>query len=154
MSIILGDSKWSWISMATMYENLCGNGVGGVELTFVWHFISVHLIFFIPLHVDLTILKIARLWSVKEMSTLSRVATYIFVHSCHTYLQSFWINQYVQSWAINFSRPCHSLTQSKKLHCKTVVNIITYHHAIFSPFSTLRWHGHNQAGTFFKFVTI
>jgi hypothetical protein len=32
--------------MATMYENLCGNCVGGVELTFVWHFISVHLIFF------------------------------------------------------------------------------------------------------------
>jgi hypothetical protein len=35
--------------MATMYENLCGNCVGGVQsvqLTFVWHFISVHLIFF------------------------------------------------------------------------------------------------------------
>jgi hypothetical protein len=43
----------------------------GVELTFVWHFISVHLIFFIPVHVDLTIFKIARLWTVKEMSTLS-----------------------------------------------------------------------------------
>jgi hypothetical protein len=24
----------TWISMATMYENLCGNYVGGVELTF------------------------------------------------------------------------------------------------------------------------
>jgi hypothetical protein len=45
---ILGDSKWLWISMATMFENLCGNCLGGVELTFISHFISVHLIFFIP----------------------------------------------------------------------------------------------------------
>jgi hypothetical protein len=29
-----------------MYEHLCGNYVGGVELTFVSHFISVHLFFF------------------------------------------------------------------------------------------------------------
>jgi hypothetical protein len=27
---ILGDSKWLWVSMATMYENVCGNCVGGV----------------------------------------------------------------------------------------------------------------------------
>jgi hypothetical protein len=32
---ILGDSKWLWISMATTYENVCGNCVGRVELTFV-----------------------------------------------------------------------------------------------------------------------
>jgi hypothetical protein len=32
--------------MATMYENLCGSCVGRIELTFVWHFNSVHLIFF------------------------------------------------------------------------------------------------------------
>jgi hypothetical protein len=37
---------------------------------------------------------------------------------------------YVQSRAINFGRQGHSLTQSKMLHCKTVVNIITYHHAV------------------------
>jgi hypothetical protein len=38
---ILGDSKWLWPSMATMYENLCGNCVDEVELSFVWHFISI-----------------------------------------------------------------------------------------------------------------
>jgi hypothetical protein len=32
--------------------------------------------------------------------------------------------------AINFARQGHSLTQSKMLHCKTVVNIITYHHVV------------------------
>jgi hypothetical protein len=37
--IVLGDSKWSWISMRTMYENLCGNCVGRIELTFFWQFI-------------------------------------------------------------------------------------------------------------------
>jgi hypothetical protein len=67
----IGWLKMMWISMATMYENLCGNCVGRVELTFVWHFISVHLIIFIPLHIGLTIFKIARLWTVKEMSTVS-----------------------------------------------------------------------------------
>jgi hypothetical protein len=74
---LVGDSKWLWISLATMYENVCDNCVGGIELTFVWHFISVHLIFFISLHIDLTMFKIARLWSVKEMSALS------YPHSCH-----------------------------------------------------------------------
>jgi hypothetical protein len=44
--------------MATMYENLCGNIVGVVELTFVRHFISVHFIFFIPLHIYLTVFKL------------------------------------------------------------------------------------------------
>jgi hypothetical protein len=33
--VLLGDSKWLWINMATMYANLCGNCVGGVELIFV-----------------------------------------------------------------------------------------------------------------------
>jgi hypothetical protein len=37
----------------------------------------------------------------------------------------------VQSRAINFGRQGHSLTQSKMLHCKTVVNIITYHHVVW-----------------------
>jgi hypothetical protein len=32
--------------------------------------------------------------------------------------------------AINFGRQGHSLTQSKMLHCKTVVNIITYRHIV------------------------
>jgi hypothetical protein len=36
----------------------------------------------------------------------------------------------VQSRAINFDRQCHSLTQWKMLHCKTVVNILTYHHVV------------------------
>jgi hypothetical protein len=29
------DSKWLWINMATMYENVCGNCVDAVELAFV-----------------------------------------------------------------------------------------------------------------------
>jgi hypothetical protein len=40
------------------------------------------------------------------------------------------IKSNVQSQAINFGRQGHSLTQSKMLHCKTVVNIITYHHVV------------------------
>jgi hypothetical protein len=32
----------------------------------------------------------------------------------------------VQSRAINFGHQCHSLTQCKMLHCKTVVNFIIY----------------------------
>jgi hypothetical protein len=24
----MGDSKWLWINIATMYENVCGNSVG------------------------------------------------------------------------------------------------------------------------------
>jgi hypothetical protein len=36
----------------------------------------------------------------------------------------------VQSRAINFGRQGHSLTQLKMLHCKTVVNVITYHHVV------------------------
>jgi hypothetical protein len=36
---ILDDSKWLWISMATIYENLCGNCVVRIELTFLWQFI-------------------------------------------------------------------------------------------------------------------
>jgi hypothetical protein len=40
------------------------------------------------------------------------------------------LSLYLQSRAINFGRQGHSLTQSKKLHCKTVVNIITYHHVV------------------------
>jgi hypothetical protein len=67
---VLGDSKWLWTSIATMHENPCGNPVGGAELTFVWHFISVHLIFFIPVHIDLTIFKIVPLWTAKEMSSI------------------------------------------------------------------------------------
>jgi hypothetical protein len=43
---ILGDSKWLWPGVAAMYEGLCGSCVDEVELSFVWHFISVHLIFF------------------------------------------------------------------------------------------------------------
>jgi hypothetical protein len=40
--------------------------------------------------------------------------------------------EFVQSRAINFGRQGHSLTQSKMLHCKTVVNIITYHHVVIN----------------------
>jgi hypothetical protein len=36
----------------------------------------------------------------------------------------------VQSRAIHFGRQGHSLTQSKMLHCKRVVIIITYHHVV------------------------
>jgi hypothetical protein len=32
---ILGDSKWLRISMATMYENVCGNCVDRIELAFL-----------------------------------------------------------------------------------------------------------------------
>jgi hypothetical protein len=37
---------------------------------------------------------------------------------------------YIQSRAINFGRQGHSLTQLKMLNCKTVVNVITYHHVV------------------------
>jgi hypothetical protein len=46
-----------------MYKNLCGNCVGGV-----WGIVDIYMTFhkhafdfFIPLHVDLTLFKIARL---------------------------------------------------------------------------------------------
>jgi hypothetical protein len=42
----------------------------------------------------------------------------------------FLVDHSVQSRAINFGRQGHSLTQSKMLRCKTVVNIITYHHVV------------------------
>jgi hypothetical protein len=29
----LGDSKWLWINMATMYKNLCRNFAGWINLT-------------------------------------------------------------------------------------------------------------------------
>jgi hypothetical protein len=38
---------------------------------------------------------------------------------------------YVQSRAINVGRQGHSLTQLKMLNCKTVVNVITYHHVVW-----------------------
>jgi hypothetical protein len=38
--------------MTTMYENLYGNCVDGVELTFVLHFIGVHLIFLCHCTID------------------------------------------------------------------------------------------------------
>jgi hypothetical protein len=51
--------------MATMYENLCGNCVGGVELKFVTFHMRAFDFFIpllvLPLHVDLTIFKIVRL---------------------------------------------------------------------------------------------
>jgi hypothetical protein len=47
--------------MATMYENLCGNCVGGVEVNICMTFHMRAFDFFIPLHIDLTIFKIARL---------------------------------------------------------------------------------------------
>jgi hypothetical protein len=31
--VLLSDSKLLWINMATMYENLYGNCVGGVEMS-------------------------------------------------------------------------------------------------------------------------
>jgi hypothetical protein len=44
-----------------MYENLCANCVGGVKFDICMTFHKRAFDFFIPLHVDLTILKIARL---------------------------------------------------------------------------------------------
>jgi hypothetical protein len=46
--------------MATMYENLCGNCVGGVRVDNCMTFHRRAFNFFISLHVDLTILKIER----------------------------------------------------------------------------------------------
>jgi hypothetical protein len=95
--IILGDSKWLWIIMATMYENLCGNCVGDVELTFVWHFISVHLIFFLyhcTMIWQFSKLRGYELSKKCQLYPTHTVATYSFVHSCHIYPQSFWITQY------------------------------------------------------------
>jgi hypothetical protein len=37
---------------------------------------------------------------------------------------------HLKSRVINFGRQGHSLTQSKMLHRKTVVNVITYHHVV------------------------
>jgi hypothetical protein len=76
--------------MATMYENLCGNSVGRIELIFL----TVH---------SRAILKIVKsmcngIKKIKctqyEMSYKCQlypthtVATYIFLHSCHIYPQS------------------------------------------------------------------
>jgi hypothetical protein len=54
-----------------MYENLCGNSVGGVELTFVH--ITFHrraFDFFKPLHIDLTIFKISDWNGIKKLYPL------------------------------------------------------------------------------------
>jgi hypothetical protein len=47
--------------MATVYENLCGNcgGWGMVDICMTFHKRAFD--FFIPLHIDLTVFKIARL---------------------------------------------------------------------------------------------
>jgi hypothetical protein len=80
----LGDSKWLWINMASMYENVCGNSVGGVELTFqLFHMGAFD--FFIPLYIDLTFDY--ELSKKCQLFPTYRVATYIFVHSCHIYPQ-------------------------------------------------------------------
>jgi hypothetical protein len=50
--------------------------VASVWVGYSWHLYDISF-FFIPLHLDLTIFKIARLWTVKLMSTLSHT------HSCH-----------------------------------------------------------------------
>jgi hypothetical protein len=78
--------------MATMYENLCGNCVGGVELINIFMTFHVRAFdFFIPLHVDLTIFKLRdyELSEKCQLYPIHTVATYIFVHSGHTYPQSF-----------------------------------------------------------------
>jgi hypothetical protein len=58
--------------MATMYENLCGNCVGGVELTFFCMTFHMHAFNFfhtiVPLHIDLTIFKI-QLYSTYRVAT-------------------------------------------------------------------------------------
>jgi hypothetical protein len=38
--VLLSDSKSLWINMATMYENLYGNCVGGVEMSEFFYFIA------------------------------------------------------------------------------------------------------------------
>jgi hypothetical protein len=55
-----------------------------------------------------------------------------YLYALQYFLTKFWWpERQVQSQAINFGRQGHSLTQSKMLHCKTVVNIIiTYHHVV------------------------
>jgi hypothetical protein len=57
-----------------MHENVCGNCVGGVGICMTFHKRAFD--FFISLHINL-IFKIARLWTVKEMPTLS------YPHSSH-----------------------------------------------------------------------
>jgi hypothetical protein len=61
--------------MATMYENVRGNCVGIVDICVTFHMRGFD--FFMPLHIDLTVFKIVRLRTVKEMSTLS------YLQSCH-----------------------------------------------------------------------
>jgi hypothetical protein len=83
---ILGDSKWLWMDVAAIYENVCG------ELTFHMRAFD----FFIPLQIDLTFVKITCLWTAKkcQLYPTYRTATCIFVHSCHVYPEPFWITNY------------------------------------------------------------
>jgi hypothetical protein len=79
---LLGDSKWLWITVAIVYEDLCGNCVGGrVDISMTFHKRAFD--FFIPLHIGLTIFKTARLCTVKEVSTLS------YPQSCHIFKFSY-----------------------------------------------------------------
>jgi hypothetical protein len=71
------------------------------------------------------ILNYVRLIITREISCI-----YIYSYSCSSVLRSVRSQHNVQSRAINFGRQGHSLTQSKMLHCKTVVNVITYHHVV------------------------
>jgi hypothetical protein len=86
---------WLCINMATMYEHLCGKCASRVELTFVWHFIYVHLIFLY--HCKLTWhfskLRAYELSQKCELYPTYRVGTQHLVHSCHIYPQPFWITQ-------------------------------------------------------------
>jgi hypothetical protein len=65
----------------------------------IWHFISVHLNFLYhwTLIWQFSNLRHYELSKKCQLNPTHTVATYIFVHSCHTYPQSFWITQYVLS---------------------------------------------------------
>jgi hypothetical protein len=80
--IVLGDSKWLWIVK--------------VELTFVWHFIGVHLICSIcTWYIDLSIFKIARPWTVINSLLSKKCELYpTYRVAMNTYPQSFWTTQY------------------------------------------------------------
>jgi hypothetical protein len=104
---VLSDSKRFWIRMAPMYANLCGNCVGGVELTCVWHFISLHLIFLY--HCRL----IWQFWKLRdyELSKKCQLAPTHINHSICTIPDTEFWPRLTINWQICVNWPLLNITQ-------------------------------------------
>jgi hypothetical protein len=70
---IIVDKNGNYVRKFMWQLWLCGWGIVDICMTFHRRAFDV----FIPLHIDLTVFKIAWLWTVKEMSKLS------YLQSCH-----------------------------------------------------------------------